>query len=216
MQSPWLSLQQRCQVGSKVGDDAIEEAMVADVVATGPITLSVPTGRCDGKLMEVRRLCGKVNHVPFLLPFNQDPVANPLIPITLTIRDSILTNVTSYCNFHSACMCSTQPSSPVWVPHLRRLHIRKQHTRICQQSIVLGDRQYHELSKCEALKIQNTLPKGTREPLSKSILDLILSCTTRQEAAIWCSPALESASKITWQWCCWRPSNFPMSLPFTA
>ncbi len=136
-----LPLQQRCQVGSKVGDDAIEEAMVADVVATGPITLSVPTGRFDGKLMEVRRLCGKVNHIPFLLPFNQDPVANPLIPITLTIRDSILTNVTSYCNFRSACMCSTRPSSPVWVPHLRRLHIRKQHTRIRQQSIVLGDRQ---------------------------------------------------------------------------
>lgn len=44
-ESPWLSLQQRCQVGSKVGDDAIEEAMVADVVATGPVLMSVPTGR---------------------------------------------------------------------------------------------------------------------------------------------------------------------------
>lgn len=86
---------------------------------------------------------------------------------------------------------SAKPSSPVWVPHLRRLHVWKQHTRIGQQSIVLGEL---------------PLPKGTREPWSTHLLDLMT--TARQEAAIWCSPALESASKITWQWCSWK--TFPL------
>ena len=111
----------------------------------------------------------------------------PVIPITVINPHSV-----SFAQLVRGAPSSAKPSSPVWVPHLRRLHVWKQHTRIGQQSIVLG-----ELPS----------PKGTREPWSTHLLDLMT--TTRQEAAIWCSPALESASKITWQWCSWK--TFPLS-----
>ena len=101
-ESPWLSLQQRCQVGSKVGDDAIEEAMVADVVATGPVLMSVPTGREVIPISRPRHWCGEVNHIPGIKSAVQSKShrSSPL-------QSSILH---SDCNFCSACTWSTQLS----------------------------------------------------------------------------------------------------------